>query len=234
MKKRVWLIFLLLPLLLIGAFLIYAMDSYLPDSEAYEALKTDEQVAVTDTGYGWYFDGPSEDALIFYPGAKVAPEAYAPLLRGLAQDEMDVALVKMPLNFAFLGLNRADTVMKEHTAQRWFIGGHSLGGAMAANYAASHENLQGLILLAAYATKPLPEGLTEILLYGSEDSVVSIQKIEDGRAFAPADYHEFCIDGGNHAQFGSYGIQSGDGEARLSREQQQTMTILTICEILNR
>ena len=102
-----------------------------------------------------------------------------------------------------------------------YIGGHSLGGAMAASYAADHgDQLSGVILFAAYPTKQLPNTMTEIVLVGSEDQVVNRTKLEQGRNYAPDRYIERIIEGGNHAQFGSYGAQRGDGTAAISSEQQ--------------
>ena len=107
---------------------------------------------VEQADYGWYLDGPSEeDALIFYPGAKVDEKAYIPILYRFAEEGMDVCLVKMPFHLAFFGMNKAADVMHQYSYANWYIGGHSLGGAMAANYAADHgDRIRGLVLLAAY------------------------------------------------------------------------------------
>lgn len=231
----IWIIPLAMILMMAAAFLLYAGSYYRADRDALDALVPDGQVSVSETDYGWHFDGPSEDsALIFYPGAKVEAEAYAPLLRDLAGAGMDACLVRMPLRFAILGIDKADAVMKRHDYPRWFIGGHSLGGAMAARYAAGHpDGLEGVILLAAYADRPLGDAMTELVVYGSEDKVLSPSGIEKGRAIAPEHYIEHVIPGGNHAQFGSYGIQSGDGDAAISREAQQAETINVILETIS-
>lgn len=84
-KKRLWIIPVLVILLSCMIFLIYAGQYYHSDGTAVSALRSDETVTVTQTEYGWLFDGPSEDdALIFYPGGKVEETAYAPLLHHLA------------------------------------------------------------------------------------------------------------------------------------------------------
>ena len=110
---------------------------------------------VEKTEYGWFLDGPSEEnALIFYPGAKVEETAYAPILHRFAEEGMDVCLVKMPFRLAFFGISKASDVMAQYEYENWYIGGHSLGGAMSAVYAADHgDELKGIVLLAAYATK---------------------------------------------------------------------------------
>ena len=100
---------------------------------------------------------------------------------------------------------------------------------MAANYAAAHpERLRGVILFAAYPTKELNDSLLLLSVYGSEDGVLRPDRVEAGRAFAPKDYYEFVIEGGNHAQFGSYGPQSGDGEAQNSPAEQLRQTVEAI------
>jgi hypothetical protein len=124
---------------LAAAFGFYVGDYYRADRSVDEYLALDSSVKVEQADYGWYLDGPSEeDALIFYPGAKVDEKAYIPILYRFAEEGMDVCLVKMPFHLAFLGMNRAADVMRQYTYTNWYIGGHSLGGAMAANFAADH------------------------------------------------------------------------------------------------
>ena len=222
-RKRRWLIPICVIAILAAAFFLYTANYYRAGPTALSALDSDEGVQVVSTDYGWLFDGPSRDtALIFYPGAKVEETAYAPFLAQLAGEGMDVCLVKMPFRLAFFGINKADGVMGEYGYSRWFVGGHSLGGAMAAEYAAGHADaLTGVILCAAYPTKPLDDPLMEISVYGSEDRVLNREKAAAGAAYAPSAFFELEIQGGNHAQFGDYGPQKGDGEAVVSPRQQQ-------------
>ena len=209
--------------LLCAAFGIYAGTYYHAEPEAEAALRTDGTVAVTKTWTGWYFDGPSEDdLLVFYPGAKVEETAYAPLLNRLAERGMDVFLVKMPFRLAFFGAGRADEVFARYGHANRYVGGHSLGGAIAANYAAKHGgDLAGVLLLAAYPTKKIDDRLALVSVYGSEDGVLNMEKVAAGRKYAPERYTEFVIEGGNHAQFGCYGEQAGDGAALVSAEEQR-------------
>lgn len=222
-------------LLVITAVLIFCMvfmAAYLGDyyhSEGVsEYLSGSEDVTVHQFMYGTFFDGPGEeDAMIFYPGAKVETDAYAPIMYQLAESGIDCFLVDMPFHMAFFGMNRAGEIMEAYSYENWYLGGHSLGGAMAANYAADHiGELRGLLLLAAYPTKNLSDsGLKVLMLYGSEDGVLHMDKVVSGRALLPEDSREVCIDGGNHAQFGSYGVQKGDGEAAISKEEQWKITV---------
>ena len=213
--------------LLCVMFLIYAEQYHHADETAHAALRSDETVAVAKTDYGWLFDGPSEeDALIFYPGGKVEETAYAPLLHHLAGQGMDVCLVKMPFRLAFLGMNKADHIMKQQHYAHWYIGGHSLGGATAAIYAAEHSaQLSGVYMLAAYPSKPLDENIRAVIIYGSEDGVLNRAKLEEADQYLSGNSVTYVLEGGNHAQFGNYGRQDGDGEAAVSAQEQQNRTV---------
>ena len=131
----------------------------------------------------------------------------------------------MPFRLAIFGLNAAERVMKEHASDRWYIGGHSLGGAMSAVFAEKHD-LDGVILLAAYPTGPVEEPI--LLLRGSEDGVLNLDRISNASEFG--DVKEYVLDGGNHAQFGNYGPQKGDGVPAITAEEQQEETVRLILE----
>lgn len=224
-RSRWWVIPLLLIAALLACFLFYTSDYYRADAAALQAMKADG-IRIDRTDYGWYFDGPSEtDALVFYPGAKVEETAYAPLLRSLAEDGIDVCLVKMPFHLAIFGVNAAERVMKEHSFEKWYIGGHSLGGAMAAAFAGKHD-LEGVILLAAYPTGPVEEPM--LLLCGSEDGVVNRERVSNAAEYGSVEEH--VLNGGNHAQFGNYGPQKGDGSPAITAEEQQDETVRLILE----
>ena len=102
---------------------------------------------------------------------------------------------------------------------------------MAAFYASGHGSLlQGAILFAAYPTKALDDDLLLFSIYGSEDGVLNRSNLSKGRRYAPDRYLEFVIEGVNHAQFGSYGKQKGDGEALISPEDQREQTVSCIVQ----
>ena len=230
--KRIGMAVFIVFAVLFALFFFYTENYYHADRTAVMMLRTDEYAAVTSSQTGLLFDGPGEkDLLIFYPGAKVQETAYAPLMRQIAEGGMDVFLVRMPARLAFFGSNKADEALQE-TADyaNVYIGGHSLGGAMAANYAAEHaESLDGVILLAAYSTKPLPDSLPVLSVYGTEDGVLNRANYEKNLANVP-NLQEVVIEGGNHAQFGSYGEQRGDGEASIDPGRQWNETAEAILE----
>jgi predicted esterase len=223
-------------LILIVGFGLYTSQYYRADADAIEVLQRgSDRVTITSTDYGWFFDGPSEDsALIFYPGAKVEETAYAPLLHRIAEGQMDVCLVKMPFHLAVFDRNAAEKVIPQYDYEKWYIGGHSLGGAMAALHASDRGDFyKGIFLFASYPSKPLPENMKEILLVGSEDGVIRWEKVQKAREYSSKDYTEHIIEGGNHAQFGSYGRQKGDGRALISARMQINESVEVIKDALS-
>ena len=213
----------------------YVSDYYHTDENVQVYLQKKDSVSILEMPDGLYLDGLGDDAaVIFYPSAKVEYTAYLPLLSNLAERGIDCFLIKMPCNLAFFGQNKAEKIMDSYEYDHWYLSGHSLGGAMAASYASGHlESLNGLVLLAAYPTKSLKSDSFSVLsLYGSEDGVLNMEKVEEGRAYMPVDYAEVCIEGGNHAQFGNYGEQKGDHAADISREEQQAQTVEAILKMM--
>ena len=220
-KRTLWVLGLVFLLLGVGCG-VWAADYYHADPEAAALLTGGQGVEVRPIDGGWLLDGPgTRDAFVFYPGGKVEATAYLPLLTALARDGVDCFLVRMPLNLAFFKTNAAGAIRAAYAYDRWYLGGHSLGGAMAAVYAAGHgDDLDGLVLLAAYATKPLPEHLAVLELHGSADGVLNREKLAAGRQYLPASAVCEELPGGNHAQFGAYGPETGDGAAGVTGAEQ--------------
>lgn len=216
------------------------LSDYYPAGEAAAAamqVQTDA-VSIEQAGHvTWFVPDAPTAGLIFYPGGKVEAAAYAPLLRACARRGILCALVQMPANLAVLDANAADGLQQAYPdLETWYMAGHSLGGAMAAGYAAGHAGeFAGLVLLAAYSTKDLTStGLSVLSLYGTEDGVLNRDAYEDNRANLPADTVEVILEGGCHAQFGSYGPQRGDGTPTLSGEEQIRQTAEAIAAFLAR
>ena len=232
--RKLCLYFLLIPVILLAGFLLYTQSYYHADAAALEALASDDTVTVTRTDWGWMLDGPSRDnVLVFYPGGKVEETAYAPLLRQLAGQGVDVCLVKMPFRLAVFGIDKMDHIPEAGAYANRYIGGHSLGGAMAAYYAAGHsDGLSGLILLAAYPTKDLPEDLPVLYICGSRDGVLNQKKASFGKSYIHGGFREVVIEGGNHAQFGSYGNQKGDGTAEITPRDQWEAAAEAVMEMI--
>ena len=222
----------------IGLFAWYINDDYDATDEALIALESNEKVTVFE-GDPLRFYPKNEEAeigIIFYPGGKVEEEAYAPLMQSLAEEGYAVFLADMPFGLAVFDINAAESIMAEHPEiSQWYVAGHSLGGSMAAIFASNAvEELAGLILLASYSTADLSQTHLSVLsLYGSEDHVLNQEKVEEYRSKLPENHDEIIIAGGNHAQFGNYGIQKGDGESLISAEEQQRITVQEIIQFIN-
>ena len=199
---------------------------------AREALESSQTVHVTHERWLVFAprDGSPSQGFIFYPGGKVPVEAYAPLGSALAEAGHLAVLVPMPLNLAILDPAAASAVVDANPAiETWVIGGHSLGGVMAARYAYSHpDQIRGLALMAAYpeAGVDLSEATIAVAsIYAELDGLASIEEIESSFARLPADSAKILIAGGNHAQFGWYGPQSGDNPAAISHQAQYDILI---------
>lgn len=225
MKKRSSLIKIAVFVVLLIALISTEFKYYVADY--YYAKDYDVQVeAFAETeDYIVYGDTKSTEGFIFYPGAKVDEAAYAPIMDELAESGICCVVVKMPYHMAIFDTDAAGTVMEQLTEiERWYIGGHSMGGAMAAGYATEHEtDLEGLILLAAYPTDELLE-LPVLSIYGSEDGVLNLEKYVKSIPLAQ-NLTEYVVEGGNHAGFGNYGIQNGDGTAEIRMEEQWQETV---------
>lgn len=211
----------------------YLSIYYHAEDTAKEALEGSSNVTVTKTKNAYFFDGPGEkEVIVFYPGAKVDEVAYAPLMLGFAKQGYDCFLIKMPFHMAFLKLNAADEILANYDYEKVYMSGHSLGGAMAGYYAASHD-VSGAILLASYPTKDLGEKLV-ICIYGSNDKVMDRKAYENSKRIWPKRSYEYIIKGANHAGFGNYGSQDGDGQADIIPIVQQDSTIKYVIKCLNK
>ena len=174
-----------------------------------------------------------------YPGARVDARSYAPLVREIARAGYLGIIVPMPLNLAIFGPESANAVIAAYPQiTHWVIGGHSMGGAMAATYTRSHlEKIQGITLWAAYpqASDSLADqSLAATAIFGSADGLVDPSERQKAVDFMPKDMQVVLIEGGNHAQFGSYGPQPSDNAATISAAEQQRQTVAATVALLER
>jgi len=211
-----------------------------PMPQALTALKSDDQVLVAAEP-GWVFYPRTKDptiGLIIYPGALVDARAYAPLARAIASQGYLVVIPPMLFNLAFFGQDRAHQVRPFFPRVRqWAIAGHSLGGVVATSYVRGNEGVRGLVLWASYPAdndNVSRRNLVATSIYGTQDKLAPPEKILAGKARLPADTLFVAIEGGNHAQFGWYGAQNGDGVATISREQQQEQIVNATVALLRR
>ena len=205
----------------------YVGDCYRADEAAVEAMNASDLRVEAGNGMIAFIPEAPCAGFIFYPGGKVEYTAYAPLMRALAEKGVLCVLTEMPFNLAVLDINAAEGIPERYPdVEKWYIGGHSLGGSMAASHAAKHSDIyEGLVLLAAYSTADLTDtGLRVISIYGSEDGVLNMEKYKKYAGNLPAAHAEYVIDGGNHAGFGAYGPQEGDGNAAITAQEQIRQT----------
>lgn len=224
-----------------GGFTLWANTPPAPMAEAITALQSDAQVNVS--GDAWLVfepvGGGTDTALILYPGGRVDYRSYAPAAQAIAAQGYRVILVKAPFNLMVFDPDLAAEVIDAYPdVQNWVVGGHSLGGAMAALYADEHpEVIDGLLLWAAYPAEKndlSDENIEVASIFATLDGLATGDKIDASRALLPADTTWVSIQGGNHAQFGWYGNQSGDLAPTISREQQQQIIIDASVDLLER
>ena len=227
--------------LLFSACAIYVNDYYQADPAAIEAFEpASPECAITQSTLsdGTFVYSPEDPiaGFIFYPGGKVEYTAYQPLMEACASKGILCVLVEMPFNLAVLDINAADGVIAQYPEiDDWYIGGHSLGGSMAASYLADHtDDFKGLILLGSYSTADLSNSdLTALSIYGSEDLVMNREKYSANKTNLPEDFTEIVIEGGCHAYFGMYGAQDGDGTPAITPEEQIRITTDAVIALIS-
>ena len=225
--KKLSLTIVFIVLLAITTFLIYALNYYKADETA-NTILTNENVIKEKNLITLYPETDSNTGIIFYPGAKVEYTSYLPLLNKLTERGYICFLPKMPLNFAFFDYDVADDIIANNpNIENWYIGGHSLGGAMSSYYASKNlDKIDGVILLGAYVYGDIPLDET-IVLYGSEDLILNKEKLKNTD-------NEIEIKGGNHSMFGNYRHQKNDGKGTITREEQQEITVNFINEFITK
>ena len=235
---RIWLPLLLLALL-VGACWWYLSDAYTADEAAIAAFCADfsAQERSLEDGTLAFGTGQEPVGLIFYPGGKVDHRAYVPLARALAEKGVFCVVCPMPFRLAVLDRDAALEARQAFPEVGcWYVGGHSLGGVMAARCLAAHpEKFDGLLLLGAYADKDLSGcGVPVLSVYGSEDGVMNRSAYSECRGNLPGDAEELVLEGGCHAGFGMYGPQRGDGTPQISAAEQIQKTAQAVWDWIGR
>lgn len=207
------------------AFLLWAQLVMPADREAAQAVFDNPAVTVTDTPDSVVIaptHGATMAGLVFIPGAKVDPYAYLATLSGTVEATgMTVVITKPVLNLAFFDQRPLDTfTAAAPDVATWFVGGHSLGGVRACMYAQDAQDadtpVTGLVLFGSYCAAAVDDDLAVLSISGSEDGLSTPAKIRHTADLLPADSTFVQIEGANHAAFGAYGAQSGDGIATIT------------------
>jgi dienelactone hydrolase len=238
-KKRFWIFLSVIVLLGMLGSLVWSQINRKALPSALSSLISDTQVQV-ETGPWLVFtpigNNPSS-GLIIYPGAFVDPEAYAPNAKVIAAAGYLVVIPRMPFNLAVSDPNSATNILEAFPEiSSWAIGGHSLGGAMAARYTEQNPDMiQGLVLWASYPAESNDlsnQAVSVLSIYGSVDGVATPEEVLSSKVLLPEDTVWVPIEGGNHAQFGWYGLQTGDNLATISREEQSSQIVKATIDLL--
>lgn len=243
-KRKLFRYFLLIFWVLVFGWQFYQMNAKGFDKT--DILSSNKYIVFTDTDNYLSFI-PKVDStkvsLLFFPGALVQPEAYAPFLKDLAMKGYSSYIQKIPFRIAITdnmeekALADAYSKINSSIDTKWVIMGHSRGGRMAANYSAKYpDSISGLVLMGT--THPKEKDLTNLDIHvlkisASEDGLASPKEIKQFSSNLPATTEFIMIEGANHSQFGYYGFQLGAGEATISREEQQRITQLEILKFLD-
>lgn len=221
----------------IGGFLLWASNPSQAMPEALISLESDETIQVELDPWITFVpkDQQPNTGFIFYPGGLVEAAAYAPPLRAIAEAGYLTVITPMPLNLAVFDSGVAAEVISAHPEiETWVIGGHSLGGSMAASFSDQNPNIAGLVFWASYPAESNDLSGKPILvssIYGTLDGLATPEKVLAAQPLLPFGTNWVPIEGGNHAQFGWYGPQDGDNPAAISHSEQQEQVVLATLEL---
>lgn len=218
---------LLFYIIILLVLLVNTISIYPADKQMKKYLKSNDNVKVTIIKEGYFFDGKGKDtAIIFIPGAGIEYTAYSKMMFDLANKGVDSFLVGVPLNIALLGVETPSSIIKKYDYNNYYLVGHSLGGVAASQYGSDNPNdITGIIALASYPAKKIPNNIQYISIYGSKDKILNKEKYKEFKKYLPDNSSTHIITGGNHSGFANYGNQSGDGKASITRNNQQKLTV---------
>jgi len=229
-------------LLLLAVSLIGCSAGPMPEAQAQLARALESGRAQQHDGFYEFLPADAattqKTCFVFYPGGLVSAAAYVPYVERISEAGYPSYLLQLPMNLAVMAMGAADKV-KTNTdiakrCDHYVIGGHSLGGVAAANYMLSNAR-DGLLLLAAYPqeSKPITDHRgPAVSIFASNDGLTTQADIDASKATMPAATRWVEVAGGNHAQFGWYGVQDGDGESSITREKQQQLVHSTTLALL--
>lgn len=199
----------------------------------------DQRVSIVSTDHSIVLtprSGATGTGLVFIPGAKVDPYAYLYKLSGIVEKGVTVVITKPTLNLAFFDQRPLATFTADAPGvTRWFVGGHSLGGVRACMLAGSTAapTVAGLVLFGSYCANDLSRtGLTVLSIGGARDGLSTPAKIDAAKAMLPSSATFVEIPGSNHARFGDYGVQPGDGVATNSTSTTRSAITAALARVL--
>lgn len=229
-RVLVWTLAVCTALVLVAAtaFVVWALDPYRAEPEPLARAERDPAVVVERGSDGVLItpaENPSGTGVVFYPGARVEADAYAAAWAPVvARTGVTVVVPDLRLNLAVLDSARGESAVgAAPEVSEWYLGGHSMGGAFAAQHLGSGDGgveWAGLVLWASYATESAGladrDDLAVLSVAGGRDGVLPPSEVSERRPHLPGDADVNVVEGMNHAQFGAYGAQSGDAEPELT------------------
>lgn len=220
-KVLIWLFSIAVSIILIASIYMH-FSAYQPSSSANQAA----QFAKQNSKETVFKAKNSKLTVIFYPGALVTPNSYSIWSKKVAQAGYTVKIAHFPLNMALFNAKVADQLIEPN--EKYVIGGHSLGGVMAARYAkkTKSKNIKGVFLLASYPDEKGSlnnKNISVLSITATRDGVLNWDKYNKSKKYLPVDTSYKSISGGNHGGFGSYGQQNGDKKATISNTKQQAI-----------
>ncbi len=230
--KRTFIVLLTIFALLIVILKIYSSNSHQPLEEMntqLELIKDDNVEKFTDRDEIRYTVQNPKKHILFIPGGLVEPESYEYIAYSLALEGYNVTIFKPFFNLAILSPNYASRFLDEELDN--VVIGHSLGGIVGSMLSSKNDLISTVILMGSYPIKDLNDKNVLFITAEYDEGMDSI-KFDESLKYTNDDAAFFNIENGNHAQFGWYGPQDGDGEARISTLSQQIIIIDTIIDYL--
>lgn len=217
--RRIGVIALVAGLLATGGAVIWAESPMRAEAGPLAAVRADPSITYRDAGSAVLLipKQPNGVGLVFIAGARVDAPAYAAKLAGIADAGVTVEIVRPVLNFAIVDTRPLSSFESlSPKVGTWLIGGHSLGGVKACEYA-TQKGVAGLVLFGSYCANDLSgTSLPVVSIAGSRDGLSTPAKIAAARHLLPASAELDTISGSVHGQFGDYGVQPGDGTPTVS------------------
>ncbi len=218
--------------LLFTALAVYSSTSYEPLSameEQINTLDTQELTYIENRKVIQYTVTNPIKNIIIIPGGLVEPESYKYLAISLAKENYNITIVKPLFNLAILNANQAEEYLDSSLDN--ILIGHSLGGTVASIVASNNPEVNAVVLLGSYPLRDI-SNIDSLVITGENDEVLDQEAFTDSLELLSTNSIFYEISGGNHAQFGWYGPQKGDGQASITTLEQQDLVIEKILDFI--
>ena len=230
--KRTIISILLLFILLIIALVIYSRGSYQPLDEMEDSISsldlTNVEIYEDMDEVRYTVPNPIKQ-IVFIPGGLVEPQSYNYLAASLAAEGYNVTIAKLLFNLAILTPNYAKRFLSEDLDN--VVIGHSLGGVVGSLLASGNSLVDEVVLLGSYPIKDLTD--KKVMIITAEFDLGMDEESFNKSLKYLSDETIYNIEDGNHAQFGWYGPQKGDGDALIDTLTQQNIVVTKILEFIS-